>query len=76
MNYPISLCMCMILLIVSAIKTVKSFREEHDFACLCENGFPSTVSEIVFDEKNLLLQRRSKEVNAIDSLYKENIGTR
>lgn len=63
----------MILLIVSAIKTVKSFREEHDFACLCENGFPSMISEIVFYEKSLLLQRKSKEVNETDSLYKENI---
>lgn len=66
------MCMSMILLIVSAIKTVKSFREEHDFACLCENGFSSKISEIVFDEKSLLLRHRSKEVNAIDTLYKEN----
>jgi len=66
--------LCMIFLIVSAIKTVKSFREEHDFACLCENGFSFTVSEIVFDEKSLLVRHRSKEINAIDSLYKENIA--
>lgn len=60
-------------LIVSAIKMVKSFRVERDFACLCENGFPSMISEIVFYEENpLCVRRRSEKTRTTENLYKEN----
>lgn len=50
-----------ILLIVSAIRTVKSFRVERDFACLCENGFSFVISEIVLYEKSPLCGAEMRE---------------
>lgn len=61
-----------ILLIISAIETIKSFQVKRDFICLCENGFSPIISKIVFYEKNSLCGAGAKETRIIDGLYKEN----